>query len=189
MMQQLIYIAHSIGELLSVVFGFVFVLALAIPKVGEAIIGRILSGSLERQKAKYAENLETHKNLLAKELEEVKTNLSVQLDTNRQQLALLLSTKEQILHFQQKCLQDIRSEAAGLYAKGGGNSDEKYGYVSALVRNAMTYGGFINKDLRDELIGLLELIEEPLTLIDPNFCNDVDQKLLHLINVIDLHKI
>jgi hypothetical protein len=185
MVQQLIDIAHSIGELLSIVFGFAFAFALAIPKVGNAIIDRILSGTLERQKAHNAINLETHKTSLAKELEEVKKNLSVQLETNRQQLALLSSTQERILDFQKKCLDDIRSKAVKLYAKGECNTDNKYKHASFFVRHAMTYGKFVNKDLRDALIGLQEFIEAPLTLVDPNFCGDVDQKLLHLINIID----
>lgn len=177
MYQEFLVFAQFIGSIFGGIFGF----AIIFPKVGEALIGRLVAGSIEHQKAVYAKDLETHKQAMATQLEAVKKDLLFQLDLDRQRLSL----DKTIIDLQRHYLNDIRIQTTMIYSEDVSDNEEKYRKVSGYIKYTRACSRYLTNNMKDKLSELYELIEEPSGLNSLSYCDRIDEQLLSIIDMID----
>lgn len=161
--------------------GGIFGFAIIFPKLGEVLIGRLVAGSIEHQKAVYAKDLETHKQAMATQLEAVKKDLLFQLDSDRQRLAF----EKIIIDSQRNYLYEIRSQAIKIYSEETLTNEDKYRIVSRFIKYTRTFSKNLTTDLKLKLSELYELIEETSGLNSLSYCDRIDEQLLSIIDIIN----
>jgi hypothetical protein len=160
-------------------------LSMLFPKIGEAFLGRVFTGSIEQQKALYAHQLEAHKLTLSAQLEEHKKNLAIQIEAEKQGLTLYFADQKRQLDARQRFIEELRIGASEIISDSESDQDEKYRQVSMLLRRINIYPLQVRKIFRRNLDELSELIEAPLSLTTDSFCDDVDSLILKLIEQAD----
>lgn len=158
-------LASSISNLFALLFG----LAIIFPKVGEAILGRIISASLEKQKADYAKQLESHKAQLLIELETVKLKSLEQIEQFKSTLIQRNAETNRLLSLQQEKRKDFRSELHSLLHQDCEDTDADYKTARKFCTNSFLSSEFLPKTVNAELRKLDEYIEEPLSLTETDF--------------------
>lgn len=175
----------NLPQLVGNALGILFGLAIVFPKVGEAILGRLLSGSLEKQKAEFAQQLETHKAYLLIQIETIRTKNAEEVENFKAALAQKSAQTNKFLEYQQKIRQALRDQLLSLTQQRDIGVEATYFIASQICKNV-----FINRELLATQVceaadRLDSYIESPLGLTDSGFEDRVHEICILLINAID----
>jgi hypothetical protein len=172
---------QSVGSFLGVAFG----LSVFFPKIGDALLGRMLTGSIEKQKAFYSREIESHKLVLSTQLEEYKKDLAVQMEAEKQRMNLYFSEQKRKSDIHQRLVDEIRLRASEIIEESDSSQDSKYEKTSIFLHRISTYPSSLRQVFQSHLDQIGDLIEAPLSLMEDSFCDDVDALLFSLMEQID----
>jgi hypothetical protein len=174
MMSQILQHFYSVLSFTGTCFSATLGLSIIVPKLGDALWGRILSGSLEKQRAAYNQ-----------QLEEQKAAYSQQLEEHKQELVIYFSRKKVILdaHYQQ--LNELRCNAVEIYNSRISDPDLKYTTISFFLDQIETSSLLVRQALNSHFNAIYDFTEEPLCLVTEGFCDKVNNLIYKLICDID----
>lgn len=174
--------APEVLELLAKVAGPISLLIISIPKLAELVIGRSISLSIEREKARLQADLERHKLELASQLEQFKSSLQRDIIEDQRQYQDRLSTRTAMAVSAEKAYLALLVKISGAIDLRHCTPQEIYGVCTAILEEAFGAETYIVKPLELTLKELDVFVESAGALQRPEFAVSI-QALLDAIAI------